>query len=195
MKRDNRLLKFTVLVLLLTMLAMILVSGTYAKYTSTAMGVDTATVAKWSIQVNGKEIAVSGDPQTLSFNLFDTIKDSDSNDENDVADGLIAPGTSGSFALEVKNASEVTASYTIGLALTNDNNVPLEFSTDGGVSWAETLSVSSAKTIAINATDTTTVQWRWAFDGDDTALGIAAQTASSVPSVTVTTTITATQVD
>lgn len=55
MKKDNKLAKLTALVLLVTLAALILVSSTYAKYTSSANVSDTATVAKWSIKVSEVE--------------------------------------------------------------------------------------------------------------------------------------------
>lgn len=35
-----------------SVIALVLVAGTYAKYTSSASGSDTATVAKWLIKLN-----------------------------------------------------------------------------------------------------------------------------------------------
>ena len=67
-------------------------AGTYAKFTSTASGTSATVVANWSFEVNGENIAVTGDEKTIAFGLFDTIKDSDGEtDETDVAEGLIAP--------------------------------------------------------------------------------------------------------
>ena len=47
--KNNKLAKFMALVLLVTLLAVILVSGTYAKYTTAVSAKDTATVARWNI--------------------------------------------------------------------------------------------------------------------------------------------------
>lgn len=172
-------------------------SGTLAKYTSTGTASATATVAKWSIKASGTEIAAT-DP-TIDFDLFSTVYDTDGTSaEQDVAGNTIAPGTSGKFNLEVKNESEVNAQYSIDFTVTNDSNVPLEFSTDDGANWSSTLSDVAATDLAMNNTGTTTIQWRWAYerdgkDAEDTGLGIAAQTAA--PQVKVEATITATQVD
>lgn len=205
MKKENKLVKFTMFVLLITIIAIVLVAGTYAKYTSNVSGESTATVAKWSIEVNDKEMTVAN--SKVTFNLFDTINDTGNTaDETDVADELIAPGTAGSFDLKVKNESEVTAKYSIDFVLTNDSNIPIEFSTDG-TTWTNSITAPAEKTLAVGAPeDTITVQWRWAFNGTDstnyqitqnditdTTLGIAAQTTA--PTVKVTTTLTATQVD
>ena len=59
--KNDRITRFAILILALTMITLMIVSGTFAKYTSSATGSDTATVAKWSIKVgsgDGIEIAV-----------------------------------------------------------------------------------------------------------------------------------------
>ena len=53
---------------------------------------------------NGKNIAVLGDNKAIDFNLFDTIYDTDETSvEQDVKEGLIAPGTAGAFEFLLKN--------------------------------------------------------------------------------------------
>lgn len=171
------------------------ISSTMAKYTSAATGSDTATVAKWSVKVNGGEIAVSP-AATVDFGLFDTVKDSNGTDEEtDVATGKIAPGTSGEFTLTIENSSEVNAQYAINFTVTNDANIPLEFSADG-TEWKTSLE-GVTDTIAMSATATKTIYWRWAFEQTDVATGDAADTALGIaaPTVTVSATITATQVN
>lgn len=183
---DNKLVKFTAFVLLITLLALVLVSGTFAKYTSSADGEDSARVAKWSILVGEKDITKATDKVT--FNLFDTIKDSDGATEDDVKsnDKVIAPGTSGSFALDIKNESEVTAEYKVVYGIENTSNIPLEFTTtpDVEASWTKditSLNKTDFTELAIGATaeaTDTTIYWRWAFSTDeagdvkDTTLGI-----------------------
>ena len=79
--KENKLAKFMALVLLITLLAVILVSGTYAKYTTSASGTDTATVAKWSIKFGSEDIAKS-QTKTLSIDLFSTITNTDGTTES-----------------------------------------------------------------------------------------------------------------
>ena len=209
-KNDNRLVKFTAFVLLLTIIAVSLVSGTFAKYTSTATGSDTATVAKWSIVLNDDEEMATTTPATVTFDLFNTVKDTDATStETDVAtvDGktLIAPGTSGAFELKIENKSEVTAQYSIVFDVDN-TAIPLEFKVGDG-EWTEgsitaVAAADATKLAAKSGVATVNVQWRWVYEATenadtantaDTALGIAAQTTA--PTVTVEATITATQVD
>ena len=50
--KDNKLVKIFLISLLIVMVGLILVSGTYAKYTTTFTGSDTATVAKFKVSSN-----------------------------------------------------------------------------------------------------------------------------------------------
>ena len=199
MRSDNALIKFTMLVLILTMLSLCLVSNTYAKYTSTFAGSDTAIVAKWSVS--------AGDAGQTTINLFDASKIYDTNNadysngvvDTDVrtstGDAIIAPGTWGSFSFTVKNDSDVNATYAVDYEVT-EAGIPLEWSTDGA-SWSESLTNVSTTTLNMDTEKDVTVYWRWAFTTDaardtaDTALGTA--TTLATPEVTITTTFT--QVD
>ena len=202
----NKMIKLTSFVLLVTMIALTLVSGTYAKYTSSASGTDSAVVAKWNIKagVSGSETSITGSNATVAFNLFDTINDTGNTAaEEDVAAGKIAPGTAGSFEMSIKNDSEVTARYGINYTVTG-NNVPIEFSTDGS-NWVTSLSnvaPSNDTQIAMNDSTTVTVMWRWAFTGEGSANYTSTQTDAtdtalglSTPTVTVNATLTVEQVD
>ena len=100
--------------LVLTLMTSCFVGSTFAKYTSTASGTATATVAKWSIKVGDTDIVAT---DTVTFDLFATVNDTDGSDEGDVLDGKVAPGTQGSFTIELKNESEVTANYVIALSV------------------------------------------------------------------------------
>lgn len=206
MKKDNKLVKFTLFVLLITIVAIVLVSGTFAKYTSKVSGSSsTATVAKWSIEVNDTEITV-GNP-SVDFDLFTTINDTGNTAaETDVVSNKIAPGTEGKFDLKIENLSEVSAKYSIKFELPENNTIPIEFSADNGANWykASDPILSTSDLAAQTGTTTITVQWRWAYEGassenytdtqtdeTDTALGTAVTPAT----LTVTTTLTVTQVD
>ena len=201
MKQNHIRLSALLLILVLTTASM--VGGTFAKYTASASGSATARVAKWSFTVGDKDI----ERETFSFNLFDTINDTgNTTAETDVASGKkIAPGTAGKFQLNLENKSEVSAEYTVKFRASTDD-VPLQYSLTGrDGDWKAITDLVSRGEIAVDATDKTaavTVYWKWAFedntvadyDTKDTALGIAAQ-AQTPPQVTVTATVTATQVD
>ena len=190
-----------VALLLCLALAVTCVAGAaLAKYTTSVSGNDTATVAKWMFEVNDTNVTSSADNETMTFDLFNTIKDSDGeNAESDVKTDLIAPGTSGAFDVKIENLSEVNAVYSLDYTVQNDSNVPIKFSLDGA-DWKDSiddLDVSEVPIAMETGAETVTVHWMWAFEGGndaaDTALGIAAQTAA--PTVTVTCAATFTQVD
>ena len=202
--KKNRSMRLAVVLLALTLITTCFVSGTFAKYTSSTTLTGTATVAKWDITFDGNDISASAN---YTFDLFDTVKDSNGTDaETDVASGLIAPGTSGSFSLDIVNNSEVNAKYTVTLS-ENATTVPLQYSVNG-TTWVDDIADLNIGETAINQGVTTAVaiQWRWVYDAavvdgehagqtdvTDTALGVAARTASE--EVTITATLTAWQVD
>lgn len=188
------------------------VSGTYAKYTTSVSGASTATVAKWAWDYNGT--ALTKNDSEISFNLFDTVKDSDGTSaETDVLAGRIAPGTSGSFSFNFQNKSEVNAKYSLTLAVTKGSavaNAKIQYSLVGGASatdWTEnlaTLANESEVAIAMNSSAVEkTVYWRWVYDEGaaqdaiDTQVGFDAGTAANEADkqITVTATVTFTQVD
>lgn len=218
--KKNKMMRIASVLLVAVLLSTCVISGTFAKYTSTSSGSDTARVARWSILVEGTEIGVAGNT-TVAFDLFKTVKDTAGNTENDVAvkDGaqIIAPGTSGSFTIDIVNDSEVNAKYTITLAETNTGNIPLQYSVDGE-NWVDSiaeLSMTALTNVAIamkndgdTDTDSQTVYWRWVFNDTDTAVtdgsAHAGQTnvtdtalgnAGTLAEVTITATIVVEQVD
>ena len=198
-KKSSLMVRLVAVLAVTMMFTMCFVGGTFAKYTSSGTGTDTATVAKWSFKVGETDIATT---DTFTFDLFKTIKDSDGiNNEtemNPVDGSIIAPGTQGSFDLVLTNASQVTAQYAIDYTVTNNNDIPVKFSVDGGTTWtndlADVAASDSTKLAANSGTTTIKVQWKWDFNGSDdsfdTALGIGGNAV-----LTVKAEVTATQVD
>ena len=190
--------------LVLALLSTCVIGGTFAKYTSSATGSDTARVAKWSIKLNTAQIA-TGSTEAVTISLFDTIYDSNGTDEEtDVAKiadhKIIAPGTSGKFEINILNDSEVNAKYDMTFT-TSTAAIPVQFSTDGS-DWKTTISDCNLTNQDLDMSTTpvtTTVYWKWeyevgaAHDVVDTTLGIAAREAAQ--ELTVNVAITATQVD
>ena len=136
MKKHNMMRVASVLTVV-TLLSTSLISGTLAKYTSTATSAgDSAKVATWKILAGTGAaldvISSASNSNSFTFDLFNTVKDTkDGTDEKDVKEGsdntsIIAPGTWGYVDLKIKNESEVNASYTIQLNPTNVN-VPLQY--------------------------------------------------------------------
>lgn len=198
-RRSSMMVRLVAVLAVTMMFTMCFVGGTFAKYTSSGTGTDSATVAKWSFKVGETDIATT---DTFTFDLFKTIKDSDGiNNEtemNPVDGSIIAPGTQGSFDLVLTNASQVTAQYAIDYTVTNNNDIPVKFSVDGGTTWtndlADVAASDSTKLAANSGTTTIKVQWKWDFNGSDdsfdTALGIGGNAV-----LTVKAEVTATQVD
>ncbi len=190
--KKNKMLRIATALLVAVILTTCVISGTFAKYTSEKTVEASARVASWNFTVNDKNIA----KETFQFDLFKTVNDEDGSAENEVAkteESIIAPGTSGKFALKLKNASEVAAEYTVEFTVTkSDETLPIQFSVDGNT-WTNDLADVTATSLAMNAEAEITVQWKWAFEGNDTtdtALG-----SEGTASVTVSAKVTATQVN
>ena len=182
-----------VILLVLTLItATIFSMYAYSKYKTTLTGNGTATVAKWSFKVNGQT-------QTIpDIDLATTMEK-----VNNVAENKIAPGTEGSFDLNLDaTGSEVAIDYNIKLAVTEkptnlrfytDNSYTKEIaSTDGVMNVSGVMSLEEVKTI-----QTKTIYWKWAYQTGTAANDIVANdkidTDDSKKSVTMTITVTGTQ--
>lgn len=165
--KKNRLFMLGLVTVFVAVLSLTLVSSTFARYTSTVTGQDSARVAKWAFTYNKADgTSYTGVEESIEFDLFNTIKDSNGTDnETDVdVDGngtetVIAPGTSGSFTLTFTNASEVTAQYEIDYTLTL-NSVPIEFKVGTG-DWGTLEDVTTPVRIEMGQTASITIQWRY----------------------------------
>ena len=199
--KKNRILKLGLLALTLTLVTASLVSGTFAKYVTTASGTGTVTVAKWDVHLGeGTSGAVTA---LAAFDLTDTLG---TGTLVNVLANRVAPGTAGSFTLAYDTlGTEVAHNVTITLdasAVLAEAALPqLKFYSDADFNIPLTgdinaLSVLSTTTpIAVGgAYGTVTVYWQWPF-GDpanntiDTADGVAAANYE------ITANFTATQVD
>lgn len=191
--RKNWAVRVAVIVLALTLITACLLGSTFAKYTSTAEGSSSATVATWSWEINDTTATSS-----FTFDLFATVKEADTTTaESDVASGKIAPGTGGQFTIKIDNLSDVSGNYAISFAETNAAGINIEYSTDG-TTWGDidSIEVSSTAIAMTSGTATKTVYWRWSFyeddaqDTADTTIGVA-----GTATVAVTATATFTQAD
>ena len=89
-------LKLSVLVMVLTLVTLPLVSGTYAKYTTTVTANDTVMVAAWNVKFDG-DATTAGYEDT--FDLFQTWTAGADGGDTGVEGDLLAPGTTGGFAV------------------------------------------------------------------------------------------------
>ena len=182
-----------VILLVLTLItATIFSMYAYSKYKTTLTGNGTATVAKWSFKVNG---------QTQTIPDIDLTQTMDAH--NNVAEGKIAPGTSGHFDLELDaTGSEVSIDYNIKLAITEkptnlkfylDNTYETEIAETEGI-----LNVSGS--IPLETIDTPlikTIYWQWPYETGLTESEVKendkTDTIDSEKKVTMTITVTGTQ--
>lgn len=192
MKKKNYTMRIAAGVMTAALLSTCAISSTFAKYTSESTGTDSARVAKWDIQINSTSMKTA--TQTFDFDLFDTTYDDATSPsvKSSGTENVIAPGTQGSFALVIKNGSEVTATYAIDYTVTNSESIPVKFSVDG-TTWTDNLANVTATALAMGSSKTITIQWKWEFSGDDstdTGLG-----EKGTDTLTVSAKVTATQVD
>ena len=168
MKKEKKVFLACIALLLLTVLTVYVISGTYARYSSQITGTSTARAAKWAWKINNQDLTAG--TTEVDLNLFETILSTDDNAEQNVKKGsrenIIAPGTKGKFTIKVQNLSEVKASYKYTLSQTNSGRIPIEYSVDQRT-WTSditTLNATTAKELAVGseATDAT-IYWRWAI--------------------------------
>jgi len=139
------------------------VSGTYAKYTSSKEGTDSARVAKWGINMEN------------TVNLFKS-------DYTDVKsdDKVVAPGTEGSYTFTIDGAPETN--YTLDVVVTGTDNIgqivytldkdtqnAKEFNTIEDLADAIEAIYVPGKVYAANTTSESehTIGWYWTFEEDE----------------------------
>lgn len=175
MKKRSRIVSLGVLALTLTMMSTCLMGSTMARYVTEVTGSATAAVAAWSFKADSKDSV--GETFTEIY-LGDTTH-REAYDLKDIAEGVIAPGTKGSFDIVIDGAgSGVGIDYAVKIAAGKDVILPddLVFSTeaitaDKPGSKLDNFSPSGTIDYATDANSmkkTITVNWEWAFGEDDT---------------------------
>ena len=132
--------------------------ATWARYRSVTGSNVTAQIAKWSFKVNGEE------EQFADIDLADTI------DFTHVTTDKIAPGTYGSFDLDIDaTGSEVSLDYYININVT-DKPTNLKFYTDN--TYATILPISADNKIYLDGEflisnqpmqEIRTIYWKWDY--------------------------------
>jgi len=214
--KKNKMMRAASGLLVATLLTTSVISGTFAKYTTSSGGSDSARVAKWGFE----------DTSSITLNdLFKNAYDSDSHETVKSADGedVIAPGTtnSASFAFnynEENAAPEVAYTFTVsteGSTIAKDikDNTNIQWKLDNGNwgTWDDLLAAIEALDgdkvqyeagelpTGFDTTTEHTVSWQWVFyttdeaDATDTAMGN--KDMAALDEVELHITITATQVD
>ncbi len=130
------------------------VAGTYAKYTGEVSGDATVTVAKWNFEDDNALTTINVD---LAENYEKTI----------LADGKIAPGTSGSFAIDLKNTSEVAVAWNLSVGSATNKPTNLKFYKDA----AHTVELTPGETTITGKLAqgdstglTVNVYWTWPYE-------------------------------
>ena len=197
--KKNNVMRIASALLVAVLLTTCAISGTFAKYTTTASGSSTARVAKWGF----------GNATEIEFDLF-------SDNYNDVVVGtdgalVIAPGTEGSEeialvadAAAAAAATEVAYTFEVDVDVEADDDAlldKLQWNLNGGAYGDLDALLAAIDALfedqynpGDEAPDTTfTIGWKWDFEsGDDT--GDTNLGAGDDVNVTVTISFTATQV-
>lgn len=208
--KKNLVMRIAAVVLMCTLVTACFASSTFARYTSsTNEDANVARVAKWEITVGTNDpIDITGDPETVTFDIFSTANFTDQNGESetDVLQSgtslVIAPGTKGSFAIDkITNNSEVTAEVKLNVVSVASNNIPVKFYTDEALQTEISLDAGldllakNGKALKLSAgesTEVTNIYWVWDFDANtsgtaptDTDLGVSAQEGPITYTVTL----------
>lgn len=166
-KTNNRFLKAAGLMMAVMMLATCVISGTMAKYTSTATATSVkATAASWNINVGGTDIA------SYTFDdLHFTIDELDQGaKDKSYEDDKIVPGTFGYAEITVKNEGEVDAVLSVTKGGTATSHEGLKFAMLESAPTAQTASTMSDATISdfelvrTNGSKTIYIAYCWDFD-------------------------------
>ena len=171
MKRHKRSIILLVL-LLVVAISVFYIGLTYSKYTAEVEGEGTATVAKWAFEGDNQDVE-------LTINLAETY------DASTLVADRIAPGTSGSFKLELSNKnSEVGVDFTVKLGTVTNAPTNLKFYKDSSYT-TELAQGTGTITGHIIAKDTNKVEvpiyWKWNYEtmSGDPASSTAGDTADT----------------
>lgn len=222
--KKTKFMRAALLLLVLTLITSCFVGGTFAKYTTSTTGNDSARVAYWGFDQDA----------STTIDLFDTTYTSDNGDtvKSSNTDNVIAPGTSktSTFAFgytnnTAKNITKPEVKYnfkvdvtTTGTTTKLDNNPSFKWTlqkkgTDaaseyqkldqlvaaikalsGKASGSKDYEAGTLPDNFASADDVYTIGWEWAFDGNDTA-DTELGNMQNLENVEIAITITATQID
>lgn len=198
--KKNRTTRLVVLVLFLAIITAVIISGTFAKYTTSVNGTGSATVAKWAV-------ALKANGESFTDGKTFTLADTTLNDK--VADGKIAPGTDGSFSLAIDaTGSEVAIHYVVEISSLTNVPTNLKFYKDS-IADENLITVTGDKFVMegdialadVGTEVTLPIYWAWAYETgtvtDGVATGDAADTQDGIDAETMTFSVklTATQAD
>lgn len=177
-----------VFLLLVTIVAVILATYAWAKYTETFDGEATAQVAKWNVSADAGELEFS--------KTFTHVVDPNK----------LAPGTDGKFTASLDvTGTEVDVAYTIKIVSIENKPTNLKITNSAGTELTAAGDVIKTGTIAVSdptKTVTEDITWNWPYqtgtvDANGVAAGDSADTTDgkSAKTMTITYEIVATQVE
>lgn len=110
--RKNKIMRFASLILVLTLLSTSVISGTFAKYTTTDSATDSARVAKWGVTVLasgnlfGEDYNPNSTADSVADDVIGTVTTSASSSDSD---NIVAPGTKNDtgFTVSISGTPEV----------------------------------------------------------------------------------------
>lgn len=220
--KKNRMMRTAAVLLVAVLLTTSVISGTFAKYTTSASSEDSARVANWGFE------------RSNSMNLTNLFLGSYNNVTSNNGDDVIAPGTEGSttfsFAYDGENGTdgpevaytfEVKVDASCADAIIANKNILWKLDDEDYGSWdkmiADITALSGSTTgtqqyapntlpeAFTDADEVHTISWKWIFDetavnkeadtvnGDD--LDTAMGNDDALANCSIKITITATQVD
>jgi hypothetical protein len=196
-EKNKNTFRVAALLLVACLISSVMLSGTFAKYTSEYAGADTALVATWNFVAEGGQDGEDLDLVPLEGAAVELDLFKHAYNDNILATAgagkIIAPGVSGNFVLNLTNNSDVAAGITF--TITEDTSVadiPMEFGigdengdfnfdADGAIIYANVVDLTTALNklgpsggnIQLAASDgdnteSVTVHWRWKFERGST---------------------------
>ena len=154
------------ILLLLVAIATTFVGRTYAKYTGEVSGDGAAVVAKWAFETDN-------DNPTITVDLSPTAHAST------LVANKIAPGTQGSFSVNINNeTTETGVDFTVKLGTVTGAPTNIKFYKDNTyASTSEITPGTDTITGQVAALDSTgvdvTIYWKWAYETGTITNGIA----------------------
>ena len=140
--KKNRMMRLASALLVAVLLTTCTISGTFAKYVTTASATDTARVAKWGVTVEATgndAFAPSYEADTAGVTAYTVFCETDM-DHDGFTDDVLAPGTSGHLGkLTIKGKPEVMVDVLVSTHLEIDGKwevdgaeyCPLVFTVNG----------------------------------------------------------------
>lgn len=197
--KKNLVFRLGLLALVLTLVTMPLVSGTYAKYVTSETGTAQARVAKWGVTVEVDDTKVFGEEYDEGkYNIHEDASQAAVSVKSNSNDFVLAPGTEGSMTFKISGTPEV--SYEVSFTDTEANPganfivfsddwdynpqntgtpyLPVKFSlTDNNGETSELNKTADEMNDILADLDEDaivldqeyTLTWRWAFEGQDDA--------------------------